>query len=159
MPSRAVNNKIKKFNPVLIISQITFVLSINFMIMIFFTILFNSFFGLNLHVDQILSDKAFDFSCSYGYAAIFTLFFTSLFMTVVYVLFIEKANQILDYVLTNFFCYFIFTCLNSSFPVNFFWWLFNGAAVVATTLIAEYVSLRLEQKDIKLDYNFQLKKV
>ena len=54
-------NKPNNFNPILIISQIFLIMSINYILLIFFTILFNTFFGIRIHKDQIFSSELFDF--------------------------------------------------------------------------------------------------
>jgi hypothetical protein len=64
---------------------------------------------------------------------------------------IEKANKILDYVLTNFLLHFILTTLNSKkIPFNFSWWFVNITVLTIVTVITEYICLTLERKDISL---------
>ena len=79
------------FNPILIISNIAILSSGYYIINIFFTILFNSIFNTKLHINQILSEEALDFSSKYGYSYLCSLFFTNLLMIFLYVVVIDKA--------------------------------------------------------------------
>lgn len=139
------------FDPILIVSQIFLIFSAYYFLLICFTVLFDSILGLNLHIDQILSEESVDFQNNYGYAFLCANFFTHLFMIVAYVLVVDKANKILDYVLTNFLLHLILTTLNSHFPTDFFWWCFNGIFLTVVTLVAEFIALKLDQREIKLD--------
>jgi len=94
MPAKYIS---PNFDPTLIISQISLIFSLQYILVIFFTILFNPFFGLKLHIDQILSSDSLDLQSNYGYAYLCSSFFTNLFMIGAYILVIDKANKILDY--------------------------------------------------------------
>ena len=141
------------FNPILIISNIAILSSGFYIINIFFTLLFNSIFKTKLHINQILSDEAFDFSSKYGYCYMCSLFFTNLFMIILYVIVIDKAKKILDFVLTNFFIHLVISTIINGFPMKFTWWIINGLVITAVTLISEFISLKIEQKEIKLDFS------
>ncbi len=158
MPAKYLT-KNNNFDPVLIISQICLIFSIYYTLQIFFTILFNSLFGIRLHIHQILSSEVLDFSTSYGIAYICTSFFTYLFICVVLIVIVDKANKILDYILTNFLFYLIMTTLNSHFPTSFMWWLIHSCFLLVVTLISEFISLKLDQRGIKLNFNIEGDKI
>jgi hypothetical protein len=158
MPAKYLT-KNHNFDPVLIISQIFLIFSIYYIIQIFFTFLFNTLFGLHLHIDQILSSEVLDFSTSYGFAYLCTMFFTYLFMCGVYIIIVDKANKILDYVLTNYLFHLILTTLNSHFPISFMWWTTHTTLLVVITLISEFISLKLDQRGIKLNFNIEGNKI
>lgn len=141
------------FNPKFIISNICLIFSVHYIINIFFTIIFNSFFRTKLHINQILSDEAIDLSSKYGYCYLCSLFFTNLFMIISFVFIVDKAKKILDYVLTDFFFHLVLCTINCSFPSKFLWWIINLIYVFLITLISEYISLKIEQKEIKLDFS------
>lgn len=149
--------KNQNFDPLLIITQIILIFSIHSVLLTIFTLTFNTFFGLKLHIDQIYSPESMDFQSSYGYCAFCSLFFTNVLMIGVYISIVDKANKILDYVLTNFFIHLILTTLNSHFPFNFAWWFINGLFVTITTLISEYISLRSSQKNWQLSTMLNMK--
>ena len=126
-------------------------MSINYLLLIFFTFLFDSFFGLKTHLDQIFSAEVFEFSNdSYYYSTVFSHFFANFLMIFFYVIIIDKANKILDFALTNFFIHILLTTFIKSFPLNYFWWIINGSICGTITVISEYISLKLDQKEIKL---------
>ena len=80
MPKTKKSQALIEFKPKIIISSILMISSAFYIINIIFTIFFNSFFGIRLHISQIISDKALDFSSSYGSAYLCSLFFTYVFM-------------------------------------------------------------------------------
>lgn len=147
----------QNFDPILISTQIVLLFSLHNILLIFFTILFNKFLGLHLHIDQILSSENIDFKGSYGYSCLLSHFFTYFFMMAAYIKIVDKAYKIVDYILTNFFLHLICTTLNSNFPFNFLWWAVNGLFVTIVTFVSEYISLRLDQREIKLDFKFESK--
>lgn len=150
MPIKNIN-KNQNFNPTLISAQIFLILSCNYVFYILFMFLFNSFFGLRMHIDQIFSPEVFEFTDnSYGYSTLLTNFFSNLFMIFVYVFIVDKANKILDYVITNFFLHILITTFVKHFPFNYFWWVINGSITASVILISEFISLKLDQKEIKL---------
>ena len=152
MPAKYLT-KNHNFDPILIISQIFLIFSMYHTTQIFFTFLFNTLFGLKLHIDQILSSEALDFSTSYGIAYLCSSFFTYLFMCVILIVIVDKANKILDYTLTNFLFHLILTTLNSHFPRSFMWGSMHICFLIIVTLISEFVSLKLDQRGIKLNFN------
>lgn len=154
MPAKYLT-KNHNFDPTLILSQILLIFSLFYTIHIFFTFLFNTLFGLKLHIDQILSSESLDFSTSYGIAYLCTSFFTYLFMSISLIVIVDKANKILDYTLTNFLFHLILTTLNSNFPRSIMWWTMHTCFLIIVTLISEFVSLKLDQRGIKLNFNLE----
>lgn len=139
------------FNPLLIISNIIILSCAYYIINTFFTIFFNSFFKTNLHINQILTDEALDFSSYYGYSYLCSYFFTCILMIFVFVFVIDKAKKILDFVLTTFFIHLILCTINNGFPSRILWWLIQGLGITLITLVAEYLSLSIEQREIKIN--------
>ena len=145
------------FKPKIIISSILMISSAYYIINIFFTIFFNSFFGIKTSIQQIISDKALDFSSAYSSCYLLSLFFTYVFMIAVFVIIVDKAKNILDFVLTNFFIHLIVCTINSGFPSKFIWWMIQGILLTLVTLISEFISLKIEQQEIKLDFSVSKK--
>jgi hypothetical protein len=151
MPPRLFSRNVN-FNPILISSQIILLISIFYVIFIFFTITYSTLFGLQVHIDQILSVDSFD--NSYGYCALSANLSTHVIMTFVYIIVVEKANKILDYSLTTFFIHFLLTTLNSRIPFTFAWWVVNLGCFISVILVSEFISLKIDQRDISLNFNF-----
>ena len=157
MPKNKKSQALIEFKPKIIISSIFMISSAFYIINIFFTIFFNSFFGIRLHISQLISDKALDFSSSYGSAYLCSLFFTYVFMVAIFVFFVDKAKNILDFVLTNFFIHLILCTVNTGFPSKFMWWVIQSIILTLVTLVSEFISLKIEQKEIKLDFSVSKK--
>ena len=157
MPKAKKSQALNDFKPKIIISSILMICSAFYIINILFTIFFNSFFGIRLHLSQIISDKALDFSSSYGPAYLCSLFFTYVFMIAIFIFFVDKAKNILDFVLTNFFIHLILCTVNSGFPSKFLWWVIQSIILTLVTLVSEFISLKIEQKEIKLDFSVSKK--
>ena len=157
MPKNKKSQVLIDFKPKIIISNILMISSAYYIINIFFTIFFNSFFGIRLHISQIISDKALDFSSAYSSCYLLSLFFTYVFMIAVFVIIVDKAKNILDFVLTNFFIHLILCTINSGFPSKFLWWVFQTIILTLVTLVSEFIALKIEQKEIKLDFSVSKK--
>ena len=71
-----------------------------------------------------------------------------------YVILIEKANKILDYVLTNFLLQVLIVWLFNGFPIAISFWCINGLKVAIETVISEYIALKIEQQEIIIHTNF-----
>ena len=157
MPKNKKSQSLIDFKPKIIISNILMITSAFYIINIGFTIFFNSFFGIRLHISQIISDQALDFSSSYGSAYLCSLFFTYVFMIGIFVFIVDKARNILDFVLTNFFIHLILCTINSGFPSKFLWWIIQTIILTLVTLVSEFIALKIEQKEIKLDFSVSKK--
>ena len=153
MPKTKKSQAVNDFKPKIIISSILMISSAYYIINILFIIFFNSFFGIRLNIHQIISDKALDFSSVYGSCYLLSLFFTYVFMIAVFIFFVDKAKNILDFVLTNFFIHLILCTINSGFPSTFIWWVAQVIVLTLVTLISEFISLKIEQQEIKLDFS------
>ena len=78
-------------------------------------------------------------------------------MIAVFVLIVDKAKNILDFVLTNFFVHLILCTINSGFPSTLIWWVIQGIVITLVTLVSEFISLKIEQQEIKLDFSVSKK--
>ena len=74
MPKKKNSHALNDFKPKIIISNILMISSAFYIINILFTIFFNSFFGIRLNINQIISDEALDFSSVYGPSYVLSLF-------------------------------------------------------------------------------------
>lgn len=147
-------SKNKNFYPLFIISNIGIILSLQFMVRYFIVLVVNVLFGLKFHKEQVLGSNQYDFESFYTYAALLIAILEGFFMIAAFVFTIEKANKILDYVLTNFFLEFIMIIIFTSFPTSFSFWIFSTIRISGITLLAEYIALKIEQKEITINSNF-----
>lgn len=69
-----------------------------------------------------------------------------------FVFIVDKAKNILDFVLTNFFIHLVLVTINDKFPTNCFWWFLNISVICIETITSEYISLKIDQREIKLDF-------
>lgn len=143
--------KNQNYDPILIISQILMIFGVFYSFFIIFILVFDTVLGLKVHLDQILSVDSIELSTKYGLASVLSLIFTNIILVILMIFTVEKANKVLDYVLTNFLFHFILTTINSrKIPFCLSWWLINGAVVTVVTVVTEYICLTLERKEISL---------
>ena len=159
MPKKYYSKNNQNFDPLLILSQIFLVLSVFYFLLILFTLIFNNLFSLQLHLHQIIGSDQFDLTSNYGINTLCAYFFTYLIMIAVYILIIDKAKNILDYVLTNFFLNIIITTFYYRFPANLSYWFFNILFVALNTLISEYICVKKESQDIPVNTEKNMKKI
>ena len=143
--------KNQNYDPILISSQILMIFGVFYTFFIIFIYVFDIVMGLKIHLDQILSVDSIDFKTKYGAASILALIFSNVIIVILMIFVIEKANKVLDYVLTNFLLHFILTTINSKkIPLNFSWWFVNILILTIVTLVTEFICLTLERKEITL---------
>ncbi len=143
--------KNQNYDPILITSQILLIFGVFYSFFIIFILVFDTVLGLKIHLDQVLGVDSIEFTTKYGIASILALVFSNIIIVILMIFVVEKANKILDYVLTNFLFHFILTTINSKkIPLNFSWWIVNILIVSIVTILTEYICLTLERKEISL---------
>lgn len=147
-------SKNKNFHPILILSNIGLLVSFQFIIRYIIVQVINRLFNINFHNDQIIGSSQFGFDSIYTYSAIISSCFESIIMIFSFVFIVEKANRILDYVMTNLVFELIIIWVFTGFPGSFSFWVFSTIRISVVTLIAEYISLKIEQKEISINSNF-----
>jgi hypothetical protein len=147
-------SKNKNFYPVLILSNIGVIFSLTYIVRFTLTSIINLIFSLRLNTEQIVGYNQFTMDFSYSYVCGLIALIESAILIFTYIIVVEKANKILDYVATNFILEIAVICLFKGFPNTFSFWLFSIIKVAVTTLVAEYISLKIEQKEITINSNF-----
>ena len=66
---------------------------------------------------------------------------------------VEKANKCLDFTITVFLYHLFFTWLFHSFPWSLDWWIAHFIIVTVTILASEFICLKIETAEIKLNVN------
>ena len=153
MPIKYISQN-KSFFPILIISNMVIILSLNFITRFILINILNKIIGLIFHEDQIFGFNQFDFTSSYTSCAILSLIIESVIMIGVYVVIVEKANKLLDYSLSNELFNIILISIFSGFPNTFYFWIISAIKVTLITVIAEFITLKIEQKEIFINSNF-----
>lgn len=148
------NNKNKSFYPKLIISNIGIILSVNYITLLIITLLVNPLFSVRIHRHQLLGYSQFDFLSNYTYSSLFIELIHSIVLLSLFIGFVEKANKILDYALTNFVIQVLICWIFEGFPYLFNYWIINFVKLFIVVIVAEYVKLKIESQEIKLHLNF-----
>eukprot|EP01095_Lingulamoeba_sp_RSL-Kostka_P014562 TRINITY_DN6385_c1_g1_i1.p1 TRINITY_DN6385_c1_g1~~TRINITY_DN6385_c1_g1_i1.p1 ORF type:complete len:154 (+),score=6.78 TRINITY_DN6385_c1_g1_i1:205-666(+) len=140
-----------KWDPILIITQIIALQCI------YYTML-----GIMLFISSIITDTWFemdlffeyttmDFTTSIGIAIIISLITASIIEAIVIRMLIERAKKCLDFTFTLHFIQFVIVLIYSSFPVTFTWWIVTLISLGIMTLLSEYLCMKYEMTDIKLN--------
>jgi protein SYS1 len=110
--------------------------------------------GYRPHLGQIFSPSSFDLSQNYAFLTITAHILNIICVILAEALVIEKANKCLDYTLTIFILHLCFVWMYTKrFPWSFEWWMINGGLIFATTILAEWTLMRIEQQEIKLTFD------
>ncbi|CAI2303052.1 unnamed protein product [Caenorhabditis sp. 36 PRJEB53466] len=65
---------------------------------------------------------------------------------------VQRAKQCLDFVCTVHFFHLLFVIIyNRSLPTQFTWWILQVISATVCTVLAEYLCMRLESQEIKLE--------
>jgi hypothetical protein len=70
--------------------------------------------------------------------------------SIAFVFLVGKAKRCADFAATLFIAHTIATIVHSGWPTTLAWWGFNGAATVAMACVSEWLSMRLELRDIAI---------
>ena len=116
------------------------------------TFAFNIIFGLTPSPLQLFSSEAFATDSLYFAVAVISVLFANLIMVFEYVTMAENARMVIDYVLTVLLLHVLNCTFTIGFPKHFFFWAVHALAVTGVTLLAEFIVLRLEKRDISLNF-------
>ena len=95
-----------------------------------------------------------DLSERYGFITILAHVVNIIPYIVAQAFIVEKANKCLDYTVTTWFMHTIGIWRYSGrFPWTFNYFLVHGLLITVTTLAAEFVLMRIEQQEIKLEFD------
>ncbi len=61
---------------------------------------------------------------------------------------VERARKCLDFAATVYLFHFVLTCWFGGFPVSLAWWIVHALALIAMTLLGEYLCMRYELREI-----------
>mmetsp|Transcript_1328 Transcript_1328/g.1362 ORF Transcript_1328/g.1362 Transcript_1328/m.1362 type:complete len:116 (+) Transcript_1328:257-604(+) len=106
----------------------------------------------------MFSVSALDLSLEYSFITLTANFINIIFVVIAEAYLVEKANRCLDFSLTIFFLHLLLTWGVNKFPWQLNWWLWQAAIVTITTLLSEFVCLRLETAEIKISINHIIEK-
>ena len=118
-------------------------------------------FGLRPHIGQLFnpSSISLSFELSYCVPTLLANFLNIPLQVLALAHIVEKANKCLDFAVTIFFWHMLtIWIVQGKFPSLFSWWLWQAAIITVTVLSSEYVCLKLETAEIKLDFGHIIEK-
>ncbi|KAI8991114.1 integral membrane protein S linking to the trans Golgi network-domain-containing protein, partial [Mycotypha africana] len=139
-----------KWDPIYILSQIFALQSLSY---ILFSLLLSIALLLlgtaDTSLDLIFDDAEIRTDTGFGWSLII-LWIVHAFITILLLTFIvQRARQILDFVLTFHFLHFCLCCyLNSRWPSSIAWWLLQGVDIIIMTFGGEWACMKNEMKPI-----------
>ena len=89
-----------------------------------------------------------------------SLFITSLFRFLVFILIgravymiflVERARKCLDFSATLYIIHLFFCIMYGGWPSSMAWWVVNGTGLAVMALLAEYLCIKREQREIPMD--------
>ncbi|CAD6198333.1 unnamed protein product [Caenorhabditis auriculariae] len=132
------------WDPMLLISQMVCIQSIFYMTVTFLLILY-SFFGYDPVLSTIFSNQASRLMAMCQVAGSLVCAFA---LSVV----VQRAKQCLDFACTlHFFHLLIVVAFNLSFPFQLSWWLLQILSCIVCTVGGEFLCMRAESQEIKLE--------
>lgn len=106
--------------------------------------------------ESILWNQVFDHSTpslntSSGVIAIIAYYFSILVLApLVFTYLVGRSRRALDYLCTLLLVHFVLCAVHSGFPTSSMWWFMNCSGGVATVLISEILSRRIEMREISV---------
>lgn len=142
------------FDPKLIVLQMTCHQLVYYCGLFLFYLLFDTSFGVKVHMGQFFHYSIYNTEHSYGMICLLANFF-NMFIVILGLIFItEKANKVLDFVFTIYLFHFVVCMLyNKMLWLSWSWYIANGIFMTITILLGEYILIKIEQQEILLFEN------
>lgn len=86
-----------------------------------------------------------------GWCVIASFLFTSLAVAVYMIFVVERARKCLDFSATLYIIHLYLCILNGGWPSSMAWWAVNGTGLAVMALLAEYLCIKREQREIPMD--------
>lgn len=140
-----------QFHPVLIVLQIVNIQLIYYIGLGVLFAFFDFLFNLKLHIGQYFHSDIFNSESPYRSIEYLSHGANLVFVISGLVYFVEKANKVLDFVVTTFLIHMVICFIYNMkvlMPVS--WWLALVIECAVVILLGEYVCLKFEQKEIKI---------
>ncbi|CAN6931424.1 unnamed protein product [Brassica oleracea] len=139
------------WDPWLIVGQIICLQCSFYLSLGVFMILF-----LGLRVPRLSLVYFFDYatlttSTVTGWCVIASFLFTSLAGAVYMIFVVERARKCLDFSATLYIIHLYLCILNGGWPSSMAWWVVNGTGLAVMALLAEYLCIKREQREIPMD--------
>ncbi|KFH13299.1 putative transmembrane protein [Toxoplasma gondii VAND] len=108
--------------------------------------------GRGLRRAKILFEtELYRFATSEGRILLLVLFLTSLAMSYLVFLVVQRTRKCLDFCFSIHFFHLLACWIFGGFPSNSSWWLCSAASATATTALSQYFCRKVEMQDIQLE--------
>jgi len=141
-----------QWDPVSIVAQITVIQCCYYMVLGLLIVIGDAIFDCIafLQVDQLFDPVVISFATPLGRASILAFVINSLVIGLILVKVVGRAKRVLDFSATSFIVHLAFVMLFSGFPLSWRWWLLQAICVTLQTLLAEFICIRREMKEISM---------
>jgi len=136
------------FDPWLILAQIGVMQCSFYIIVGLWLTLFSVVFGIQPSLDSLLSAKQLCAHFTEGWASIFAFICVFPPCAFAMVLIVRRAKKCLDFASTVYIFHFFFCWAFDGIPTNWEWWLVNSSSLIGLVVLAEFLCLRREMRDI-----------
>ncbi|VVA95954.1 unnamed protein product [Arabis nemorensis] len=86
-----------------------------------------------------------------GWCVIASFLFSSLAGAVYMIFLVERARKCLDFSATLYIIHLFFCIMYGGWPSSMAWWVVNGTGLAVMALLAEYLCIKREQREIPMD--------
>ncbi|CEG76440.1 hypothetical protein RMATCC62417_11337 [Rhizopus microsporus] len=143
-----------RWDPILIIAQIAALQSIIYIILSIILLAATILTGTELSLDLIFVDTEIRADTGFGWTVLIVWMVSACASIPLLVLIVQRAKQILDFVLTFHFFHLIFVWkVSHHFPISFTWWVLQIVDILIMTLGGEWACMHREMKPIMIHSN------
>ncbi|KAG2232918.1 integral membrane protein S linking to the trans Golgi network-domain-containing protein [Thamnidium elegans] len=140
-----------KWDPILIIAQITSLQSLCYVLYSIILYIALTLTGTDASLDLIFNDKEIRTDTGFGWSLIIVWVVNACLCIPILMMIVQRAKQILDYVLT--FHFFHLICvwkISHHFPTGTSWWVLQVVNIVIMTFGGEWACMHREMKPIMI---------
>ncbi|KAI9357148.1 integral membrane protein S linking to the trans Golgi network-domain-containing protein [Pilaira anomala] len=140
-----------KWDPILIIAQITSLQSLCYILYSVILYIALTLTGTDVSLDLIFNDKEIRTDTGFGWSLIIVWVVNACLSIPILMLIVQRAKQILDYVLTFHFFHLLYVWkISRHFPTSTSWWILQVVNIVIMTFGGEWACMHREMKPIMI---------
>ncbi|KAI9253185.1 integral membrane protein S linking to the trans Golgi network-domain-containing protein [Sporodiniella umbellata] len=145
-----------RWDPILIISQMTALQSVLYLTLSILFCIGTTLTGAENSLDLIFSFSEIRADTGFGWTILIVWMVNALIAIPLLMLIVQRARQILDFVLTFHFFHLIFVWINDKqFPWSLSWWVLQLVNILVMTFGGEWACMHREMKPIMIHSNLR----
>jgi len=136
------------FNPKMVIFQLVAVQSVFYLSYVISGAFVSLLWGVPFSLNQFFDCSMVSFATSWGRILTFALWTSGIVVALSLPRLVERTRKCFDFVFSLLIIHLLTCWLMNGFPFTYAWWFVYGIFGIGTTVVGEYLCMRVEKRDI-----------